>query len=240
MTSTQPPDPQARRCGAHCRTTGQPCRLPPVMGRTRCRMHGGRTPRGPGLPQYRHGRYSQALPQALRSRYELALTDPERLSLADDVAVAEARIDELLQRLQAGGDVVGALREALVRAREAFRRLREANRREDAEAVRASALQLGQLLEQESAELLTRAAAAERIWPEVFRAQTHKRKLVEAEHRRALALAQMLTLEQAHALFGALTELVSTHVSDPRERRAIADGLVRLVGPGAEQPTPGR
>jgi hypothetical protein len=34
------------RCGAHCRTTGAPCRNPVVSGRTRCRLHGGRVGRG--------------------------------------------------------------------------------------------------------------------------------------------------------------------------------------------------
>lgn len=32
-------------CGAHCRTTGQPCKNAPVTDATRCRMHGGKTPR---------------------------------------------------------------------------------------------------------------------------------------------------------------------------------------------------
>jgi hypothetical protein len=33
------------QCGAHCRTTGEPCKNPPVTDSTRCRMHGGKTPR---------------------------------------------------------------------------------------------------------------------------------------------------------------------------------------------------
>lgn len=32
-------------CGAHCRTTGQPCKNAPVTDSTRCRMHGGKTPK---------------------------------------------------------------------------------------------------------------------------------------------------------------------------------------------------
>jgi hypothetical protein len=45
------------RCGAHCRTTGQPCRNA-AMANGRCRMHGGKSPgapRGPKNPSYRHG-----------------------------------------------------------------------------------------------------------------------------------------------------------------------------------------
>ena len=41
------------RCGAYCRTTGQPCRGP-AMKNGRCRMHGGKAGRKPT-----HGRYTQ-------------------------------------------------------------------------------------------------------------------------------------------------------------------------------------
>lgn len=34
------------RCGATCRTTGDPCRNPAIDGRARCRLHGGATPKG--------------------------------------------------------------------------------------------------------------------------------------------------------------------------------------------------
>ena len=40
-TNTKGPNPVQRRCNAHCRTTGQPCRNPPMVGARRCRMHGG-------------------------------------------------------------------------------------------------------------------------------------------------------------------------------------------------------
>lgn len=37
---------KAERCGAKCRGTGLPCERPVLKGRTRCRLHGGATPRG--------------------------------------------------------------------------------------------------------------------------------------------------------------------------------------------------
>lgn len=46
----------APRCGAHARTTGQPCQAPAIKGKGRCRMHGGKSPGRPMI----HGRYSQA------------------------------------------------------------------------------------------------------------------------------------------------------------------------------------
>jgi hypothetical protein len=38
----------AARCGAHARSTGEPCRNPAKAGSTRCRIHGAATPKGSG------------------------------------------------------------------------------------------------------------------------------------------------------------------------------------------------
>jgi hypothetical protein len=43
------------RCGAHARTTGQPCRNG-AMKNGRCRMHGGKSTG----PRPKHGRYTRA------------------------------------------------------------------------------------------------------------------------------------------------------------------------------------
>lgn len=60
------------RCGAHARTTGQPCRSP-AMKNGRCRMHGGRAGRKPI-----HGRYSQAA-KAQRQRARALMRSIEAL-----------------------------------------------------------------------------------------------------------------------------------------------------------------
>jgi len=50
-----------RQCGAKTRA-GPPCKTPPVRGRRRCRMHGGKSPGAPRGNQYawKHGEYSAA------------------------------------------------------------------------------------------------------------------------------------------------------------------------------------
>jgi hypothetical protein len=53
------------RCGAHCRTTGEPCRNPPMQGRMRCRMHGGKNTGRPPTS----GRYTK---EALRMKERVA------------------------------------------------------------------------------------------------------------------------------------------------------------------------
>ncbi len=59
---------RAPRCGAHARTTGQPCRSP-AMKNGRCRMHGGKAGRKPI-----HGRYTkEAIAERQKSRNLLRL-----------------------------------------------------------------------------------------------------------------------------------------------------------------------
>ena len=53
------------RCGAHCRTTGLPCRQP-AMRNGRCKMHGGKAGRKPT-----HGRYSKDAIELLREAKRL-------------------------------------------------------------------------------------------------------------------------------------------------------------------------
>src|SRR5215204_6532067 len=89
-----------RLCGATTRRA-TPCKNP-SMANGRCRMHGGLTPRGTDLPQFKHGRYSKSLPDRMVERYEQALADEERHDLADEIALAEMKVDDLLAGIKHG------------------------------------------------------------------------------------------------------------------------------------------
>jgi hypothetical protein len=45
------------KCGARTRA-GSPCERFPAPGRTRCKLHGGASPRGIAHPRFQHGAYS--------------------------------------------------------------------------------------------------------------------------------------------------------------------------------------
>lgn len=62
-------------------------------------MHGGKSLVGPANPAWKGGRYSRLFPTQLRARYEAMLADPALLSLSKEVALVDARIGELLDRL---------------------------------------------------------------------------------------------------------------------------------------------
>ena len=97
------PLPGARQlCGARTRK-GTPCQNA-AMENGRCRMHGGKVPRGAELPQFAHGRYSKSMPDRLAERYEEALSDEERHDLRDEIALAETKIADLLASIERSAD----------------------------------------------------------------------------------------------------------------------------------------
>lgn len=49
-------------CGAKARSTGEPCRQTPAKGRSRCRFHGGATPRGDGPAGWHTPGFPDGLP----------------------------------------------------------------------------------------------------------------------------------------------------------------------------------
>lgn len=89
-----------RLCGATTRRATT-CKNP-AMANGRCRMHGGASLKGTDLPQFKSGRYSKSLPDRLVGRFQEALSDEERHDLRDEIALAEAKIFDLLSGMARG------------------------------------------------------------------------------------------------------------------------------------------
>jgi hypothetical protein len=70
----------SQRCGAHCRTTGQPCRQA-AMANGRCKMHGGLST-GPKNPAVKHNRYSREARELGRAMRRLAKDLDAKTALA--------------------------------------------------------------------------------------------------------------------------------------------------------------
>ena len=96
------------------------------------------------------------------------------------------------------------------------------------------------LLDARIADLLLGLAGAgpgeeRRRWAAVLRLLDQRRRLVEAERRRLVALGQMIPADEALALVAALTAAVRAHVRDPAALAAVAAEFARLLdrdGPG--------
>src|SRR5690349_8603419 len=86
------------KCTATAKTTGQPCRNRAVPGRNACRDHGGLAPSihrlGAGL--------SSKLPSRLGEAYQRSLADPTLLDQGRSIALMEALVEDMAERLESG------------------------------------------------------------------------------------------------------------------------------------------
>lgn len=98
-------DPHVARCGAKTKTGGRCQRSPMPNGR--CYRHGGATPVGSALPQFKHGRYSVLAKEikGLGAHYERALSDPNLLTLQDEI---ETLVEQVRQKVAAAVNVASA------------------------------------------------------------------------------------------------------------------------------------
>src|SRR6187200_1573899 len=131
----------ANRCRAHSRNTGKPCGQPAMGTNGLCRLHGGKSLQGIAAPNYKHGRYSRTMPISLAEAYESAINDPEILNLTDEIAVTQARLNELLDRLDTG--------ESMARwksLQDAWKVTMQARRRRDSAAYAEGMEELGKLM----------------------------------------------------------------------------------------------
>lgn len=91
--------PHETKCGAKTRN-GTPCQKPPLIGRKRCKLHGGATPRGVDSPHYLHGKYSRYLPHDLRRIYRDTITNPDVTSLRHEIGLLRALTSRRVELLQ--------------------------------------------------------------------------------------------------------------------------------------------
>src|SRR4051812_1922543 len=73
-----------------------------MHGKAVCMMHGGKSPVGIASASFTTGRYSKAIPPRLLDRYHAAEADPARLALDSEIALTDARLADLLGRVDTG------------------------------------------------------------------------------------------------------------------------------------------
>jgi hypothetical protein len=190
--------------------------MQPAMANGRCRMHGGRSPRGVAHPSFKTGRFSRSIPARLSQSYEDALADPRRLELADELAVLIARNREMLESLYSG-ESDGLWR----RLRNHKRRMEKAHRDGDQDEADEHLNAILQGIE--------RGADDGERWAELMKNVDQQRKLAESERKRRIEDHQMATTEEIMALMGAVVAIITRHVRDERIRRAIGYDIEALV-----------
>ena len=203
-----------KECGAK-KKNGTPCRMS-AMPNGRCRLHGGKSLAGMASPTFRSGKYSRYLPARMAARYEEAASDPALLELRSDIALVDARLADLISRVDTGES--GALWAQLQQARIDLMAYRRAG---DTVKI-AEALNL--LLE-----LVGQGHADYRAWAEVGGVLEQRRRLVESERKRLVEMQQTLTVEKAMLLIGAIGGIIKAHVHDRAILSAIGRDLEGLL-----------
>lgn len=216
------PSPIAKvLCGAKKRD-GTPCKQP-AMPNGRCKMHGGKSLTGMANPAFKTGRYSKHIPPRMRQRYTEALDDPDLISLRGDLALVEARLVDVLARVDTGES--GDRWRLLKAAWDQFARARSGG---DLDEMGAT------LAEVEKA--ITKGVQDYAAWTEVRSLLDQRTRLAEAERKRLEAAHQTVTVSQMMTFLGVLQDSISRHVADRKAVAAIGADIMRLIDAQPPQP----
>jgi hypothetical protein len=206
------------QCTATVYKTGQQCKRRAVTGYKVCQVHGGKTPRGVASPHYKTGRYSKVLPARLAARYIESQADPRLLELRDDISLLDARLEDLLARVDTGES--GALWGKLLTAKTELASISGTS----AEATLKRQALMGYILD-----LITKGHADHQAWRELGGVLEQRRKLVESERKRLVEMQQVVTSERMVILIGQMVTIIKEHVHDRGILQAISGSIYALA-----------
>jgi len=179
-------------------------------------MHGGKSLAGIASPTFKDGRYSRFLPARLGPRYQEARADGELLALREDIALTDARLSDLLSRVDTGES--GGLWRSLMAARDELLACRQAS------DIKGQMAALNLIME-----LITQDHADYRAWGEVAAVLDQRRRLVESERKRLVEMQQMISSERMMVLLGAVVGVIQEHVRDRATLAGITTGIQKLI-----------
>lgn len=184
------------------------CVAPVVKGMTRCGVHGGGHPligkplghhnfktgaqskyleirmAGQIIKAKQEGRFKDDLPNTLAGRYLTAVNDPTLMDLTSEMAVLDARVAQLLEKVDEA-QVTPDMWDKMVGA---FEEMDHAMKMHDTPGVKTAM--------RDMRSIANRVKDDRNNWDEIYRSFEQKRKLQEAERRRREAANLLLTIEQ--------------------------------------------
>jgi len=179
-------------------------------------MHSGSAPAGIASATYKTGRYSRAMPVSLKRSYEAARSDPDLLSLVDEVALVQARLRELIERVRDGG---AAKRQPEFEA--TWAALKSATRRRDPVALAAAIERHGALIEDMGRD--------DTLWTEIRETLRLAAILMNQEARRRVEMGDYVRTSVTLELFMELLRVVRAQVQDPVALRAIQQSMKQII-----------
>ena len=208
--------PEKTLCGARLRgKPGQFCRKSPISGRNRCRLHGGTSPRGIDSPNWRGRGYSKDIPSRYLERLDQILEDPELAGSRQELALLDARMGELLSRLEDGDTkeawyLIESIANSLDDAIEA--------KPIEGEDAYETLLERGRAVAGKLHGILAKHRADGKTWEELYDLVDLRRRVSQAETKREVDLSGSLTAKQAMALVAAIRAAISETVTDEAMR----------------------
>ena len=187
-----------------------------MKGKRVCTVHGGLTPGGIASPHFKTGRHSKHLPERMAEKYQESINDPELLALDAEISLVDARLEDLLSRVDTGES--GALWKT---AQSVFYDFRNANASGDQDKMTVALTELNRIL--------NLGVDDYKAWDEIGNMLEQRRKLSESERKRRMDMEVVITVERQMVLLGAVVALIKENVTDRKSLQAISTGLGELI-----------
>lgn len=205
------------QCNATTKSTGLQCKNPAVTGSSKCRLHGGKTPKGSASPHWQGKGRSKYLPQRLADSYAELEADTEYTDLRANMRLREVFIREKLAMLDEHPEsaaFMAALRKVLSLFRKAW-----AN--EEYGGADVYFRELEQLVD----ERLVYFETHKEIRADLAEQRKDSQAIAAIEYKGENAV----TASELMNFVSALLNFVTTHVSNPNERQAILTDVQNLI-----------
>lgn len=155
------------------------------------------------------GRHSKHLTQTLAAKYQEARNDPELMAHRDDLALIEARIEQLLERTLGKKERP----EAWAVLRQKMGELTEAAHGNNTQEIMKVSIQIDKIFDDVEHDYLA--------WNQIFGLMEERRKIGESEQKRLIAMKQMIKVEDATKLIAQLLAVLKKHLLEGRSPKEI-------------------
>lgn len=206
------------QCHAKSKRSGERCKRRASIGKNVCAMHGGKSLKGQESPRFKHGRTSKYLPERLQARFEEFEWQQQRgelLSLQEDIIVTDLRISFLVERLEGGGG-----QETWQELKQNVKALNKAIADGDVNQLKTSMIAV--------METVNKGNQDYRSWQDLFKAQLHRKSLVESERRFLIEGKFMLGIDEALLMFSVVGDAINRNVKDAETLRNLRQDLYEI------------
>ena len=205
------------QCNAKSKRSGEQCKAQALKGKSKCRHHGGKSLAGKDSPSFKTGRFSKYLPDRLAEKYEEALSDPDLISLSNELALVDSQLTTQLELWHESG--MNA--DGWARARELFRSFRRHSSAGDRVRALNDLEDLRILLDEGNENMIA--------WKFIGELIEQRRRLVETERKRLSDEDHAVSIDKLVLFMGALLDIIRRRVGDERTQREIAQDVRALM-----------